>query len=92
MNNAIDETSIVTTKFPITKENLPKGKFWDEQGACYEAELCDFLPCGWRWAAINLAALAKGDPVEGQVLSPVYLPRGFAKQFEPQIGHTKETN
>lgn len=46
----------------ITKDNLPKGFWWDEDGACFEAELWKYDKKGWRWVARNIKAFAKGIP------------------------------
>lgn len=52
----------VTT--PITKDNLPKGPHWDEDGACFTCELDDPVTtgCEWRWKPNNTKAFAKGAP------------------------------
>lgn len=47
----------ITTK--ITADNLPKGPYWDKDGACYEATKLS-LPEDWYWRACNEKALAKG--------------------------------
>lgn len=69
---AIDESTITTKTYPIDINNLPKGLYWDKDGACYQAKLCNIDPAdnGWRWAARNPLALGKG--YSGQELHPHY--------------------
>lgn len=45
---------------PITRDRLPVGPWWDDEGACYEAVLNDGVEHGWYWQALNLAALRRG--------------------------------
>ena len=57
------ETTKITT--PLTIDNLPKGPLWDEDGACFEAVLCDGNTgpiVEWFWSCRNLKAMAKGKP------------------------------
>lgn len=61
--------NLVTTERPITWEDVAGKTFWDDEGACYQAEKCDpdmSNGRGWRYAARNLKALGKG--YEGQAL------------------------
>ena len=75
---AIDESKIVTETYQIPNGFMPKGNWWDEDGACYSAGHCDTASDGlsWRWAARNAKALAKG--YRGQKLFPFVLTKGVA--------------
>jgi hypothetical protein len=57
-----------TTTVPITVENLPKGLFWEADGACWKAsrENPATTGCLWRWRPMNFTALAKDGP-EGEM-------------------------
>lgn len=48
----------------ITKDDLPLGPHWDEDGACFTAITSDpaTTGCEWRWAPNNTKAFAKGGP------------------------------
>lgn len=71
---AIDESTIVTETFQIPDGYLPKGLWWDEDGACYAATECEGTASEpWYWAARNTKALEKG--YNGQKLLPFFLPK-----------------
>lgn len=64
--------TIVTKVIKIDKDNLPKGRFWDSEGACYSYERMESLPEGYYLMARNLKALGKG--YIGQPLNDCYIP------------------
>lgn len=50
---------------PITRDNLPQGYFWERDGACWSAEVCEPHPTtgqDWRWVPRNFLAFQKSDP------------------------------
>lgn len=50
-------------KRELTAQTMPKGFWWDEDGACFEAELCSAGdPEIWRWGPLNIIALEKWKP------------------------------
>lgn len=62
----------------ITKDSLPKGPFWDEDGACFSAELDDpaTTGCEWRWKPNNWLAFEKCQPdKELFPFAPLRMPR-----------------
>lgn len=67
--------NLVTTERPITWEDVAGKIFWDDEGACYRAELVDrnVFGCDWYYVARNLKALGKG--YIGQPLYDVYVPK-----------------
>ena len=66
----------------ITADNLPKGNFWDSDGACYRAEKVDpkTFGCEWYWMACNAKALKKA--YVGQELFPFYMPSWMRKKSD----------
>jgi hypothetical protein len=53
---------LVSRKVPITRDNLPEGLQWEEDGACWRAERDNYDPRGWRWSPRNYKAFAKEEP------------------------------
>jgi len=66
--------NLVTVSIPITVDNLPKGIWWEDDGAAWAAELDPNDAKGWRNAPRNWKAFAKGEPT-GEMYP--HLPYGF---------------
>lgn len=71
---AIDESTITTETFQVPDGRMPKGDWWDKDGACFKAVPCPELK--WRWAAMNAKALETG--YIGQELFDFVMPKGLS--------------
>lgn len=67
----IDESTLVKETFQVPDGMMPKGIWWDKDGASYKAVPC--VETKWRWAACNAKALEKG--YTGQELFDCIMPK-----------------
>jgi len=60
----IDESLITSFTFALNEHNISNRLMWQDDGACFCAELCDKNVYGvsWRWVPKNLKALSLGTP------------------------------
>lgn len=70
--SGIDARTLVKDTFTIPDGMMPKGNWWDKDGACFKAVPC--VVTRWRWAAMNAKALKTG--YTGQELFPFVMPKG----------------
>jgi hypothetical protein len=72
---------VTSTTKRIDRDHLPTGHWFEEDGSCWQAEVCEQHPLtgrDWRWSPLNFKAFAKEEP-QGEML-PHY-------PFAPNLNH-----